>query len=115
MCGVCGVGEGGWRRRRGEKGWLVCVLSVGFELELECLEEGYEEERGGKEHSKQLTIIRTIRTRNQLLPLPLKREPRFQIPLLGRCEVQGARDDTDDAVGKGEGLVEVFRGEEHCF
>lgn len=36
---------------------------------------------------KKLTIISTIRTRNQLLILPLERKPSFQIPLFGSCEV----------------------------
>lgn len=59
------------------------------------------------------TVVRAVRARDELLVRALEGEPRLEVVLLRRREVERAGDDSDDAVGDAEALVERLRGADH--
>lgn len=60
-----------------------------------------------------LTIVRTIRARDQLLVTPLEREPSLQIILLRRRQIQRARNDAHDPIRNAQALIERLRVGDH--
>ena len=62
-----------------------------------------------------LTVICAIRARHQLLVRALEWEPGLEVVLLGRSQIECARDNGDDAVGQAQALVEGFRRRHHRF
>lgn len=60
-----------------------------------------------------LTIIRAVGARNQLLVSFLEREPRFQIVLLTRRQIQCARHDRDHPVSQPKALIELLAIGDH--
>lgn len=67
----------------------------------------------GARHEIELTVVRAVRARDQLLIRALEREPCLQIILLTRCQVQRSRYDGHDAVRDLQALIELFRSANH--
>lgn len=58
-------------------------------------------------------IVRAVGAGHEFLVLALEGKPGFEVVFLGGGVVEGAGDDSDDAVGEAEGLVEGFGGVDH--